>query len=141
MLKYTIRQYDPIIDKDFVMATWMRSYRNSGYARSIPSDLYWIGQRKRIEKILGREDTQIWIATDENERAVIYGYAVWGSGVIHYLYVKQQFRRCGIGKALLYPLIGQPILYTHKGNVIVEQLLKTDPDLNTFLYDPYILEN
>ena len=136
-----IRAFDRLSDEDFVYSTWMKSFRDSSYARAIPTQLYNMGQRSRIYRVLEAKDTVVQIACDPNTEELIYGYMVSAyPNVLHYVYTKGQYRKLGIAKALLANHIGKTTIYTHKGDIRTEKLLKTDPTFVEWIYDPYILE-
>ena len=136
-----IRPFDRLSDEDFVYATWIKSFRDSPYARAIPTPLYTIGQRSRICAILDGAETIIHVACDPDTPELIYGYAVWGNrDMLHYVYVKGQYRKLGIAKALLQDKLHETLQYTHKGDIMLERLLKTNPEYNGWIYNPYNLE-
>lgn len=135
-----IRHYDSITDEAFVLATWIKSNRNSPATRAVPTPIYLIGQRYRIMKLLKRADTRILVACDSNEPNLIYGYAVWtDSTILHYVYVKRSYRGVGVARALLELPTDTAVLYTHRSPEIwVERLLR-DKYIN-YVYNPYLLE-
>lgn len=141
MLNISIREWDKLGDSDLIYSTWIKSHKGSGWGRSIPSPLYEIGQRGRIDRILEDPETIVLIACDTDTPELIYGWVVGSPDVLHYLYVKGNYRRNGIGSGLIEELLGKPIQYTHKGNDIwIEQKLRNDPRCNQWLYNPYILD-
>jgi hypothetical protein len=138
-----IRAYDSIGDEAFVLSTWMKSYRDAGAVRSVPTPIYNIGQRHRIMGILRDIETYILVACDKETPELIYGYAVCRApNVVHYLYTKNTYRQGGVGKALLQHLNWKdPIFYTHKSaDIWVEQKLKDDVGLINCIHNPYLLE-
>ena len=90
-------------DANFIFNSWLKSYRNSQFARLITNTIYFTEQHKLIETLL-KTCTVIMVCsqTDPNQ---IYGYSVVeeidGILVIHYVYVKHSFRNMGIGNALM----------------------------------------
>ena len=135
-----IRHYDSIADEAFVLATWIKSNRNSPATRAFPSPIYLIGQRHRIMRLLNKAGTRITVACDSEEPSLIYGYAVWtDDDILHYVYVKSTYRRLGVAKRLLEGKDVTPILYTHRSpDIWVEQLLR-DKYIH-YVYNPYLLE-
>ena len=142
MINIVLRDCIPLADNDFIYDSWIKSYSNSGFSRGIPTSLYVVGQRSRIDKILGSPPTKVTIATNPEEPSVIYGYSViTGENILHYLYVKNAFRKLGIGTQLINRLFGSQVLYTHKSaDIWAERILKEDPTFNEWMYDPYVLE-
>lgn len=140
MFQVSIRPYNKISDTDFIYSTWIKSYRTSGFARGISSPLYEMGQRSRIDRILSKETTYIYVATDKDTPELIFGYIVGeGDAILHYLYVKSHYRKQGIGKELLGE--AKDLIYTHKSpDIWVEQKLKTDPTYSNWIYNPYLLD-
>jgi GNAT superfamily N-acetyltransferase len=136
MLPIEIRLYDKLGDEAFLYSTWLKSYRNS--VRGCPTPIYNIGQRYRINKILAAPDTIIQVACHPETRELMFGYMVSGNNnSLHYLYVKSQYRKAGIAKALLETFDKQlPIQYSHKANdICIERKLKNLP---AFIYNPYL---
>jgi GNAT superfamily N-acetyltransferase len=143
-MNIAVRTYDSIGDEAFVLSTWIKSYRNCGSVRAVPTPIYNIGQRGRIMKLLREQETYILVASDIETPELIYGYVVCKSpNTIHYLYVKNAYRNMGIGKALLQHLDwNEPIFYTHRSpEIFIERKLKDDENLKTLVYNPYLLEN
>ena len=141
-LQIAIRLHEAT-DEDFIYSTWMKSFRDNSYARAVPTQLYNIGQRKRINKILSKEGVNVLIACDAETPELIYGYAVMERtpDVLHYVYVKSAYRKLGIAKALLIDFLDNSVLYTHKGDIVIERLLRDDPTYNQWVYNPYLLED
>jgi len=136
-----IRKYDPMIDEDFLYTTFMKGFRNSSFARSIPTKIYEFGQRQRINNIIEHRETEVVIATDPSTPEVIYGYAIKANpSLLHWIYVKPAFRGQGIARKLLEGL-GEAVMYTHKGNIEIEKLLQEKEELQTWVYAPYYLDN
>ena len=139
-LPVAIRDYDKTSDEDFLYSTWMKSYSESSWGRSIPVPLYNIGQRKRIDRIMENPKTYILVACQEGTPELIFGYMVGElPSIIHYLYVKNAYRNSGIAHRLLYHLGNSPIItYTHKPkDIYVGNKLK---ELDHWIYNPYLLE-
>ena len=88
-------------DLDFVYATWLRSYRHaSSFARKISNTIYYHWHHRIIENAFARGAT-IKIAALDDAPAVIIGYIVVEGSTAHYVYVKGDFRKMGVAKALL----------------------------------------
>lgn len=144
--KVLLRDYRKISDEDFLYATWIKSFRDSGFARAVPTPIYNRSQRKRIDRLLEGEDTYVVVACSPETPELIFGYAVGQTpNVLHYLYVKKDYRRQNIARKLCLHLWdiakNNPVLYTHKPTDIwLEKRLKESEELKNFIYDPYQLE-
>lgn len=103
---FAIRDSDREKDVPFIMATWLRNYKNSSYfAKRISNSVYFNWHHKLLEALLKRESAEVIVAHPPGEPDVILGYMVTemvgGEQVIHYVYVKQVFRNMGIAKGML----------------------------------------
>lgn len=137
-----LRAYEAVSDEAFVYSTWMKSYRESGWGRAIPAPIYNIEQRKRIDKLLLREDSWMLIASNRETPEQIFGWMVGeGNNKIHYLYVKHSYRGEGIGHKLVSNMVSDHIIYTHRPSAIwVEAKLKEGGRYRHWIYNPYDLE-
>lgn len=104
---------DPVVIRDlaatdvpFVINSWLKSFRSSKWAGSLPNNVYWEAYHKAIEVILERSDTIVKIASLAENPDQILGYVVYCPDAVHYLYVKLSLRRHGIGRRLLECAIG-----------------------------------
>lgn len=137
-----IRFYNPVGDKDFIYSSWIKSYKNSSFARAVPSPLYEMGQRHRIKKILENEKTNILIACDPTTPELIFGYIIFDDITLHYLYVKSKYRQMGIATALCYDILPkEKIIYTHKCSEIwLEKKIREVDYASRLIYNPYLLD-
>lgn len=125
-------------DLNFVLATWLRSYRHaSQFAKKISNEIYFKWHHKVIERIIERGGN-ILIAHPVGEPNVILGYLCIENQsmlpVVHYCYVKKTFRKMGVAKALLDGSTLEGAHFTH---------YTTDCDWITkkfkLVYDPYLI--
>ena len=128
-------------DIGFIFNSWLKSYRNSYFAKPISNTVYFAEHHKVIEKLA--KTSQILIACNKEDEAQIYGYVcaekVDGIFVIHYAYVKQPFRRLGIAKLLLSSFdhdFSQAAVYTHNTNIGEKLSMKYN-----LVYHPYLIIN
>jgi GNAT superfamily N-acetyltransferase len=97
-------------DRSFIIDSWLKSYRRSPFARRIPDDVYlspW-GHAGFVEQMML---VTPWcpVACLPTDPSFIFGFAVFGlSGevhrtkkLLHYLYVKKDYRKNGVGRLLL----------------------------------------
>lgn len=103
-------------DYDFVLSSWLKSYRNAEMASLISKDRYFRGHNELALDALGRSNLLVAVARDDSDH--IYGWLCHQQGeptIIHYLYVKYPFRSMGIAKILFEEIIppGEPFVFTH----------------------------
>ena len=133
------RPYNPEVDSDFIYTTFLKSFRDSGFARGILLQVYEKGQRYRIKRILADPNTKVVMLVDPQDTDVIYAYMIYSEpNLIHYIFTKAPFRKLGLAKKLISRLTS-PYIYTHKTNIEVEQLLHSHPILLNSMYNPYLL--
>jgi hypothetical protein len=128
-------------DRNFILATWLKSYRvitpddiiNPVISR-IPGRVYFAGHEPLIKSLLLRAKTLV--ACDRDDPAFIAGYITFEPGKIHYIYVKGTMRMQGIAK-LLFTATGQPpqetVEYSHHTPAVYWMKDK----LSNIQYNPY----
>lgn len=127
-------------DVNFIFNSWLKSYRNSHFSRFIANEMYYHGQHQLIEHLI--RTNKVSVACSDSDPTQLYGYICGGFEqgflVIHYAYVKHQFRNFGIGKELLnsFEQNDNVGLYTHHTK-IAERLA---PKFN-FHFNPYLVFN
>lgn len=135
-------------EENFIYNSWLHSYRSSHFARPIESRTYYKFHHAVIERILARPTCSVLIATHKDTPTIILGYMVLDSltsPTIHFVYVKQPFRRLGIAKALLEqcrPKGGGmesalEAIYTHKTQDGEGLIASTEN--SKFQYIPYLI--
>lgn len=92
---------------DFVVSSWLQSYTRSLPAKLMRADArfglgrerYWTNQRMRIERILATPTVRVLVATVDD---MVVGWACEDRAQrkLHYIYVKDTFRRQGIANKL-----------------------------------------
>ncbi len=103
-LVWSIRAAEPG-DMDFVGSTWRRSYDRAEYARAPSLLTYIASQRAAIDRALAAATVDVAYSVEHPE--VILGWVAHAErAVLHYLYVKDRYRRLGIGQALLEHALG-----------------------------------
>lgn len=118
--------------RSLVYATWLRSYQAaSPQTKHIPREIYFREHHKVLDRIFARAPT-IKLATMPDDSNVVFGWAVTEGDVVHYCYVKPDFRRYGIARALLAH-VQRPFTYTH-WTWIVRDL---DKHLEKCIFNPY----
>lgn len=128
-------------DIGFIFNSWLRSYRNSIFARNITNITFFSEHHKVIEKLV--KHGQLVVACDNEDTTHLYGYIcadyVDGIFCLHYMYVKHTYRNLGIGKTLLNAFehdISHAAVYTHHTKMAERLAAKYN-----MVYHPYILIN
>ncbi len=85
----------------FVFDSWARSFRRSPWAGCVPNNLWDAVSRECSKGIVDRGARVVVARPDDVAR--VMGYSVYEPDrrVLHFLYVKDSFRRMGVGTALL----------------------------------------
>lgn len=113
-----------VVDGDlpFIYSSWLKSYRQSDYAKNLTNDVFFGEHKKLIERILASETTQIIMLVNVDDADQIYGFIVAEhrflkdpSDVVHYCYLKYNFRKFGIMSDAISKL---GLLQSHKLNYI-----------------------
>lgn len=96
-----IRPYQ-IIDHDFICS----SYLNSTYYNSLDRTVRLVkkidhdkAMDKKINALVA--ESVVLVATPENDSDLIVGYILFGFDILHYCYVKKDFRQMGVASRLL----------------------------------------
>lgn len=97
-------------DRSFIIDSWLRSYRNSEFGRRIPDDVWYAawGHGGFVEAAVSVPGS-VLVACLPSDPSFVYGFRACGygyqpdpaMGVLHYVYVKKDFRRAGIARQLL----------------------------------------
>ncbi len=131
-------------DHAFIYNSALKSYRDSPMVRGIPNTIYFAKQHALIENFLADPRCLGIVACSVNDPTQIYGYLLGQSypeGIaVHWVYVKQPFRNCGIARKLYETFTKQAgnaaaIYYTHRVKT-VDGLLKSRPHVT---FNPYLL--
>lgn len=107
-------------DVSFIFNSWLRSFKKSNQVKEVNAHIYYENQHKVIETLLKR--CTVMVGVNPEDATQIYGYSVCevidGVNVIHYVYVKELFRRLGIGRELVkacgIDLKASAACYTHR---------------------------
>ena len=135
-----IRPYNPATDEGFIFDSWLKSYKfMSQFAKNIPSETYYPSHRQIITGIIARPTTEVLIAHPEDDADVILGYMVKervSVHVIHYVFIKEGFRRMGIAKRLMeHGEIAPSFTFTH-WTYAMNALVFKIPQIK---YNPYLI--
>jgi hypothetical protein len=91
-------------DHSFILATWLRSFRHgSPFARRLVDAVFYANHHPLVESLVAR--STVSVATLEDDPNVILGYLVTEKQgpqhVLHFAYVKKEFRRMRVLTQLL----------------------------------------
>jgi|SRR5688572_11308790 len=132
-------------DINFVLKSWLKSYKESMFATNIPGAVYFDEHKQVIMGELAR-GSEIVVAVNEEDDDQIIGFLCFDRTrlgtclIVHYIYVKSPFRKMGVGRVLMDEAIGRcdhnpdlPIVITHSSR-----------DFGRFwpsyaVYNPYLL--
>lgn len=98
-------------DRNYVLASWLEDFRGSRWARAI-GGAYYQGHAKVVSKLL--DNASVMLCVWDSAPDYILGWACTGPGaIVHYCYVRNDWRGKGIAKMLLGPFIGKTCQVTH----------------------------
>lgn len=100
-MKILIREFKPE-DVNFIISCWVKSsYKSStGYKERL--GVYHRGIDSLIKKKYDRKELLAYVACMEDDPDLLLGFVVIGMDMsLHYVYVKEAFKRQGIGTKLL----------------------------------------
>lgn len=141
--RLVIRAYREAEDKNFILNSWLKSYRRAPWSQYVPNEVYFPEHKAIIESLLADPCTSVKVLVlDDADRNFIVGYSVTalapatlGGEVyfVHWVYIKDTFRGLGLTKALLPPpdSVIRASHMTQSGNILAQR--------KGIVYDPYIL--
>jgi GNAT superfamily N-acetyltransferase len=97
-----------------VYSKWLRSLRyGNDYFRLIDGDAYFNAYHLYLENILAKASIRLSVLSDD--RDVVLGFSVHRGSILDYIHVQKDYRKQGIGLALLPPDITIITHLTRKG--------------------------
>ena len=84
-------------DTNFILSTWLKSYREYGPSPVPESSIYYKEHQKHIKSLLSSESI---VACTEDEEQIV-GFLVATNQTAHYVYVKAVFRKFGVANRLI----------------------------------------
>jgi hypothetical protein len=128
-------------DYSFVKDAWMRCFRfGSTLTKEIPSDIYIPRHGALIDNLLHRCITELVCLKEDP--ATILGFLVYERitklNIIHFIYVKKDFRKMGLATALIANTKVDPdqSAYTHR----TRANLWIDERYPKLIFDPYLIQ-
>jgi len=89
-------------DRAFIKATFLRGlYYGDSWFSEVPKPIFMNNYSTFVDKIIDISQKDIRIACLPDDPDVILGYSVSSKESLHWVYVKEKWRKQGIGKSLL----------------------------------------
>jgi hypothetical protein len=129
-------------DLAFIVSTWSRSYKSSPAAGLIASEDWPTVMHPQIRKLIDRPGVTTLVACDRRDSSFLIGFACAtpAAKVLHYVYVKQPFRRAGYARQLVLELGIDPLLpfrftcWTHACRELAAKIPRATHDPNPARY-------
>lgn len=115
-------------DRSFIIDMWLKS-RPRMFGRALDPRAYWRGQNRLCNGLL--DSCAALVACWTEDPDFIMGWAVTSSSAVHYVWVREDYRRTGIATDLLKPYLGKSCIYTQPPTVPIRI-----PE--GWAYDPYL---
>jgi GNAT superfamily N-acetyltransferase len=91
------KSYEPML-----YSRWLRSLRTGNQTfKKISSNAYFENYHKFISNLLNKPDSLVRLAVLSDDHDVVLGFAVSREDVLDYIHVHTDYRRIGIGTALV----------------------------------------
>jgi GNAT superfamily N-acetyltransferase len=91
--------------KPMIYSKWLRSLRyGNDYFKLIQQDAYFTNYHKYLELVLNKSDTMVRMAVLSDDYDVVLGFAVCRPSIVDYVHIHKDYRRQGIGSALIASL-------------------------------------
>lgn len=100
-------------DRPFMASSWFESYRKGGHSPEVDFGIYKAGQGRRIDTLLSTRLCVVAYLPEEGTEILGWLCREVKQPTMHYVYVKQAYRRNGVATFLLEAL-GRPTDYTHQ---------------------------
>lgn len=98
-------------DRNYVLSAFLNDFQRSKWAKVV-GGAYFTGHARLIQKLMDHASVTLCVWKDSPD--FIIGFAVSGPGaVVHYVYVRKDWREKGIAKMLLAPFLGKHCRVTH----------------------------
>ncbi len=89
-------------DRPFIYSSWLLSlWGGNEWFRHIDKNLFFNKYHDVIEALLNRPKTKVSIACLIEDPQIILGYSVRENAVLHYVFVKKDWREVGIAHELV----------------------------------------
>lgn len=89
-------------DHGYIVRTWIESLRHGNdLYREIPEHILFENYRTLIGQIILKPGIEIKIACLREEPGLIIGFSISHGNVLHYVYVREPWRRIGIAREIV----------------------------------------
>ncbi len=95
-------------DLRFIRSSWFDSYWHCSAKKKVDGVIYRVEMKPAIERLLMR--SRVIVAFFAEVPDEVLGWSACEGGTCHYVYVKGDYRRRGIGKGLVPPEV---LYYSH----------------------------
>ncbi len=134
LIEYEIRDL-VADDRNMILSSWLRSFRNNGdWPRHVDSATYYANHQRIVAALLEECDVRVAFAKDDPN--LLQGWCGVDGYIVHYVFVKEQYRKMGIAKRLLED-VGGNVVYTHWTRTVKE--LSLAGKLQGWIHNPYAL--
>lgn len=132
-------------DEPFIYNSWLKANEKSPSAHYMLREIYYSNHKKIVANILKGAKVAVICNTDDDSQ--IYGYMVFtvisGNVFLHFIYVKQVYRRLGMARHLMKLLVTEGLIADEKTAIFVTHASRFFPFLRkgwNLIYNPYLLE-
>lgn len=125
-------------DRNFILKTFLLGiYYGDTWFSKIPKRIFMDNYKRVAEALFNKYRNNIRIACLSDETDVILGYSILNSDstVLQFVYVKERWRRKGVGRQLVPPSVCCVTHLTSLGETLIKKL-KPEPLFNPFNFSP-----
>lgn len=110
-------------DKAFILSSWLKGQRfGHDFFKAIEPSAYYTTYSAQIEKLLALPTTAVVICCLSEEPDVIIGYSITTvPDTLHWVFVKEQWRKQGVANRLVAPMIKTVTSITKPGLAIARK--------------------
>ena len=127
-------------DANLIINSWLASFRDGDMVQGVPNQIYYNRHHKVVESILSR--ATVTVLCDQSAPEVIFAWICWENFengiVIHYAYVKQEFRNARLMSRLIEAIFDSEepsvVFCTHRVKPMGFEFRKRG-----WIYNPYLL--
>ena len=131
-LSVAIRPIEPY-ETPLVYSSWLRSYRTAADPH-VGQVVFFKRHHELIESILSNPSTLVTVLTADSSPGTVLGWACRTGTTLHYVYVKEAFRRMGFGTQLAGGFDTHTHLTKYGKWLLVSRARKSGAES---VYDPY----
>lgn len=133
-------------DRNFILRTWLKNYKQSHFARSIAPEIYFKKHETKIKDVMSR--SKVIILCDKEKPWFICGFIILEeyteANVVHFLYIRKSQRKGGFAKSLHRLFLKDKVLFYTQQCVIKtpdDRFVDISKELAEkvgAIYDPYL---